>query len=89
MTDTPQRRESDSRGVPAKPRSQIVRETVTGYTMAVGGGFILWRVVEGGGSTVMTLVAAGLIAFGMFMANKKLSTEYLIQLKEVLAFWKK
>lgn len=77
---------SDDRVKP-KSKGQIAKETITGLVATgIGLGLVFWAPERFGTSSLY--FGAGFIGFGMYVTNKKLVTEWLIQLRDLLRFWK-
>lgn len=73
--------------VEPKPRNVILRETVSGLIITAIGVFLIFQPPEAFGVSAL-YIGAGMIGTGLFFANKKLMTEWMMALGRLLAFWK-
>lgn len=76
---------------PQKTREKLWHETVIGYAVSAGGVGLIWAMLNApdhphGGKLIW--VGVGLLAYGLFSVNKKLSREYLDELRKSIPFLK-
>lgn len=74
--------------VKPKSRGQIARETIGGLVLAGIGAALIFRPPEIFGVSAL-YIGALFVGAGAFAANKKLTAEWMVQVRELLSFWKR